>query len=200
VKFPQYPFERHHHFAGIPALIVFLAIGVFAHLAIVRAQSAGSFAVPRPVPEPVLARPAVPEKLHLAEGEANSLRSIFTPQHIEVWRTGSTSPQRLLRHGKRFEPAYLAGSDTAVIRLQFRPQAAGNPLIVKSGPGVTVDPLGPESSIGANGQYNLSVRLSGDFAGSDIVFYALGIKTRLALRRASPAVVQAAEATGRLGR
>jgi hypothetical protein len=196
VKFSQYPFKR-HRLAGISALIVFLAIGVFAaHLAIVRAQSAGSFSVPPPVPEPVLASPAVPEKLRLAEGEANSLRSIFTPQHIEVWRTGSTSPQRLLRHGKRFEPAYLAGSDTAVIRLQFRPEAAGNPLIVKSGPGVTVEPVGPESSIGANGEYKLSVRLSGDFGGSDIVFHALGIKTRLALRRASPEVVQTAEAGG----
>ena len=122
------------------------------------------------------------------------------PQQIEIWRTGSNSPQRPLRHGNRFDAAYLVGTDAAVIRFQFRPQAGGNPLIVKTGPGVTIDPPGPESSIGANGQCSVSVRLAGDFAGSDIVFCSLGVKTRLALRRASPQVVQAEETKGGLGR
>jgi hypothetical protein len=71
-----------------------------------------------------------------------------------------------------------------VIRLQFRPQAGGNPLIVKAGPGVTIDPAGPEFSIGTNGRCSVSVRLAADFAASDIVFSAVGIETKLTLRRA----------------
>lgn len=70
-------------------------------------------------------------------------------------------------------------------------------MILKPGPGVTIDPPGPEFSVGNNGQLVVSVRLDGSFGRTDLTVYCIGVKTKLALARAPREVVEAEEAKTR---
>jgi len=141
--------------------------------------------------------PPVPEIAHLVPGESASIQSRHAPQQIEVWRPESASPQKPARRGRRFELAYVIGTQPAAIRLQFHPQTAGKAVILKPGPGVTIDPPGPEFSVGNNGQLVVSVRLDGNFGRTDLTVYCIGVKTKLALARAPREVVEAEEAKTR---
>jgi hypothetical protein len=130
-------------------------------------------------------------------GESASIQSRHTPQQVEVWRPESSSPQKPVRRGRRFELAYVIGTQPVVLRLQFHPLAAGKAVIVKPGPGVTIDPPETEFYVGNNGQCVVSVRLDGSFLRSDIAVYCIGVQTKLALARASREVVEAEEAKTR---
>jgi hypothetical protein len=102
---------------------------------------------------------------------------------VEVWTNGSTTPQRPTRRGHRFDEAYVTGTEPAFVRLQFELVAAGQSVIVKPGPGVTVDPPQRELAIEANGECLLSVSLTGSFRDSDITIYYLGNRITLPLAR-----------------
>jgi hypothetical protein len=145
----------------------------------------------------VLPPPPVPEIVHLVPGESASIQSRHTPQQIEVWRPESSSPQKPVRRGRRFELAYVIGTQPVVMRLQFDPQAAGKAVVVLPGPGVTIDRSETGFFIGSNGQLIVSVRLDGSFRRSDLTLYCVGVKTKLALSRAPQEVVEAEEAKTR---
>lgn len=86
------------------------------------------------------------------------------------------------------------------MRLQFQPIAAGKTVIVKPGPGVTVDPPATELPIGLTGECVVSVSLAGSFIQSDITVYYAGARITLPLARASPEAVAASEAATKGGR
>ncbi|MEY2498644.1 MAG: hypothetical protein QOD12_2200 [Verrucomicrobiota bacterium] len=117
---------------------------------------------------------------------------------VEVWRTESQIPQKPGRHrGRRFELGYVVDSEPSLIRLQFPPVTGGNTVIVKPGPGVTVDPPGIEQRIGPSGECVVSVSLAGSFLQSDLTVSYVGVKTTLPLARASREIVAAQERSGR---
>ena len=118
--------------------------------------------------------------------------------HVELWRTESQIPQKPGKHrGRRFELGYVVGTEPALMRLQFPPVTAGNTVIVKPGPGVTVDPPEIEQRIGPTGECVVSVSLAGSFRQSDLTVYYVGVKTTLPLARASREIVAAQERSGR---
>ena len=86
------------------------------------------------------------------------------------------------------------------MRLQFQPVAAGKSVIVKPGPGVTVDPPLTELSIGATGECVVSVSLAGSFSQSDLTVYYAGARVTLPLARITPEVVAARETATKGGR
>ena len=73
-------------------------------------------------------------------------------------------------------------------------------MIVKPGPGVTVDSLATELPIGPTGECIVSVSLAGGFRQSDITVYYVGERVTLPLARATPEVVAAREAATKGGR
>jgi hypothetical protein len=116
---------------------------------------------------------------------------------VELWRPESQLPQTPGRRGRRFELGYLVGTDPATLRLQFPPVAAGTTIIVKAGPGVTVDPPGMEQRIAPNGECVVSVSLAGSFIQSDVTVYCVGVRTTVPLARTSREMVAAQEGRGR---
>jgi hypothetical protein len=103
-------------------------------------------------------------------------------------------PQKPDQRRRNFEMAYLIDTQKAMIRLQFPPRAAGSTVVIKAGPGVTVDPPQSQFQIGPGGQCVVSLALDRDFAQSNVEVYYLGTRTRLPLTRASAATVAAEEA------
>jgi hypothetical protein len=102
-------------------------------------------------------------------------------------------PQKPGRRGRNFEMAYLIETQKAMIRLRFPPGAAGSTVVIKAGPGVTIDPPQSQFQIGPGGQCVVSLALDSDFAQSNIEVYFLGTGARLSLSRASAATVAAEE-------
>lgn len=89
---------------------------------------------------------------------------------------------------------YLIETQKVMIRLQFPPGAAGSTVVIKAGPGVTVDPPQSQVQIGPGGQCIVSLALDRDFAQSSVEVYYLGTRMRLPLSRASAQTVAAEEA------
>jgi hypothetical protein len=86
------------------------------------------------------------------------------------------------------------------VRLQFQLVPPGQSVVVKPGPGVTVDPPQTEVAIGATGECLLSVSLTGSFPQSDITIYYLGNRITLPLARVSSVPVAVTESTTKGGR
>jgi hypothetical protein len=122
---------------------------------------------PAPYPPAAVLPPVVPE---IAMPSGASGPPQWQRCQVEVWNNGSTTPQRPTRRGHRFDEAYVTGTEPAFVRLQFELVAAGQSVVVKPGPGVTVDPPQRELAIEANGECLLSVSLTGSFRESDITF------------------------------
>ena len=119
---------------------------------------------------------------------------------VEVWTNNSTTPQRPARRGHRFELTYVTSTEPALVRLKFQPVAAGQSVIVKPGPGVTVEPPQRELAIEANGECLLSVSLTGSFRESDITIYYVGNRITLPLARALSAPVATTKSATKGGR
>jgi hypothetical protein len=154
-------------------------------------------------PEPFVVLPPEPE----APPDAPPVAAILPgealdpdkgrPKESEVWREESEFPQMPTRRHAQFEPVYIEGPEPVLVRLQFDPIAAGSAVVVKPGPGVTVDPPETEFYVEPTGECVVSVALNGDFLQSDINVYCAGIRTKVPLARASLAkVVAEEEATG----
>lgn len=162
----------------------------------VRAQAPAGVVVPQPQPLPILPAPTAPPIVQLLPGEANSAAAIHTAKAIEVWHRDSHAPQLPPRHGRRFDLASTVGKESTTLRLRFDPRAAGATVVVKPGPGVTVEGPTVEFPIEKGGQCVLSLRLDGGFNRTQIKIYCLGVETTLPLSRATAAEVAAAEAKG----
>lgn len=158
------------------------------------------FPVPPPNPARAIPPPPVPEIVSFLPGGSGLAHSKMAMLEVEIWCEGSLSPQRPARRGRRFDLAYLIGTEPAFVRLQFHPLAAGKVVTVKQGPGVTIDPPGTELRVGPTGECVVSVALDGSFLQSDINIYCVGIRTRLPLSRASREIVEAQEAAAGGGR
>lgn len=152
---------------------------------------------PAPNPAPPISPPPAPE---IAPVSAASGPAQWQTWNVEVWNQDSTIPQRPARQGHRFEIAYLTGTEPAQVRLQFQPVAAGKSVIVKPGPGVTIDPPETALVIGATGECVVSVSLAGSFRQSDITVYYAGARITLPLARTTPEVVAARETARKGGR
>jgi hypothetical protein len=90
--------------------------------------------------------------------------------------------------------AYLIETQKAMVRLKFPAAASGSTVVIKTGPGATLDPPQSQLQIGPGGQCVVSLALDSNFAQTSIEVYYLGTQTRLPLSRASAAVVAAEEA------
>lgn len=150
------------------------------------------FPVPLPNPAPRIPPPPVPETVRFV-ARAPTQSQIATPD-IEVWRKDSLFPQRPSRRGRRFDTAFLLGTESALVRLQFHLLAAGKTVVVKAGPGVTVDLPGTQLRVGPTGECVVSVALNGSFLQSDITVYCVGVASRLPLARISQAKAETQEA------
>jgi hypothetical protein len=151
------------------------------------------FVVLPPEPEAPPDAPPVAEILPGKDLDPEKAR----PEESEVWREESEFPQMPTRQGAQFDPAYIKGPEPVLVRLQFDPIAAGSAVVVKPGPGVTVDPPETEFYVGPTGECVVSVALDGDFLQSDMNVFCLGIRTRVPLARAPlTTVVAQEEATG----
>jgi hypothetical protein len=151
------------------------------------------FVVLPPEPEAPPDAPPVAEILPGKDLDPEKAR----PEESEVWREESEFPQMPNRQGAQFDPAYIKGPEPVLVRLQFDPIAAGSAVVVKPGPGVTVDPPETEFYVGPTGECVVSVALDGDFLQSDMNVFCLGIRTRVPLARAPlTTVVAQEEATG----
>jgi hypothetical protein len=152
---------------------------------------------PAPQPEAAISVPPVPEI-------ATPTRASGPPQwqrcQIEVWTNDSTTPQRPIRQGHRYAPAYVTATESALVRLQFETAAAGQSVIVNPGPGVTVDPPQRELAVQADGSCLVSVSLTGSFRESDITFYYVGNRITLPLARALSAPVATTQSAKNSGR
>ena len=135
---------------------------------------AAELPVPAPQAEAVPEAPADPLPAVKAEVEV-------AKAEVEVWRPESESPQVPAQQGAKFDKAYIADVTPVLVRLQFDPLAAGKTIIVKPGPGVTIDPPETEFQVDSNGQCVVSVALDGTFLRSDISVYCDGLRTRAAL-------------------
>jgi hypothetical protein len=151
---------------------------------------------PAPNPPPPVLPPVVPE---IARASGASDPPQWQTWQVEVWTNDSTTPQRPARRGHRFELAYVNVTEPALVRLQFQPAAAGRIVIVRPGPGITIDPPETELTIGATGEYVVSVSLAGSFKQSDITIYCVGARITLPLARTSPAPPVGATQTAKRG-
>jgi hypothetical protein len=146
-----------------------------------------------PEPEELPDQPPVSEPLPGEDLDPEKAR----PEESEIWRQESQFPQMPTRQGAQFDPVYITGSESVLVRLQFDPVAAGSAVVVKPGPGVTVDPPETEFYVGPTGECIVSVALDGSFPRTDMNVYCLGIRTKVPLAQASLAeVVAVEEATG----
>jgi hypothetical protein len=154
----------------------------------------GDLSVPAPQPEAVLPPAPVPDIAAFIPGQSSSSPVDGRASGVEVWREESASPQEPVRQGARFDQAYVAGIDLVSVRILFDPRAAGKTVIVKPGPGVTVDPPETEFRVGPTGDCVVSVAVNGTYLRSYISVYCDGLRTTLPLSRASLATVEAQEA------
>lgn len=154
--------------------------------------------IPVPPPHPELALPPQAiENALFTPGVPNLKDLAMAVPGVEVWRAQSASPQLPARRHRRFEVAYLIGKEPATLRLRFHPLAAGQAVLVRPGPGVTVIPAETEFRVERNGECIVSVALDRNFSSSHIAVSCAGVRTRVPLSRASVEVVEAREAAGR---
>jgi len=113
---------------------------------------------------------------------------------VEIWREESELPQIPARNLNRLEPAYIAGDDSVVLRVQFNSLAAGNHVYMMPGPGIAVPPANAVLTISPSGECIVSVQLEEGVDSSHLIFYCEGIKTVLPVARASLAQVEQLEA------
>jgi hypothetical protein len=146
-----------------------------------------------PPPRPEMPVPAPPAPPPLAVRSNGNVAANLVPR-VEVWHNTSTGPQTPNLHGRHFQTVYLIETQKATVRLKFPSGAAGTVVVIKAGPGVTLDPPQAQLQIGPGGQCVISLALDSTFAQSNIEIYYLGSRTRLPLSRASAATVAAAEA------
>lgn len=127
------------------------------------------------------------------------MRAIHSPASIEVWRNGSSSPQKRARRGRRFDLTYLVGTEAAILRLKFNPKAAGKEIFLQLGPGVTLDPPEQKFLIEQNGHCDVSLRIDGSFRRSDVTVNCAGFTSKVTVERAAREIVEGEEEKSRRG-
>jgi hypothetical protein len=150
--------------------------------------------VPRPEPEEPIAPPPPPLVETLLPGEPDAAEIELVKPDVEIWREQSESPQIPARTFNRLAQAYVAGTDSVVLRVQFDPLAAGKEVYMMPGPGIDVEPADTVLTISPSGECIVSAQLAEDVDSSHIIFYCEGIKTVLPVARASLAKVEEREA------
>jgi hypothetical protein len=99
------------------------------------------------------------------------------------------SPQVPRRHGSYLEPAYVAGNESVMIRLQFDPLVVGKIITVTASAAIILDPGQTGLAVRSTGDCTVNVRLGDGFNRGYVNFYCQGLQTTLPLRRGSLAVV-----------
>jgi len=145
-------------------------------------RSTPPFYIPAPNPAPTIARATPP-----APGPITGRPSALYLQHltplIQVWWSDSLTPELPVRRGKYLSPVLIAPSETLIVRLQFGPQARGKSVIVRPGPGVTINPSQQVFVLPPTADCAMSVTLGQSFLRGAIHFYCEGLTTTLPLGR-----------------
>jgi len=158
---------------------------------------AAEVSVPAAEPEEPIAPPPPPLVETFLPGEPDADEIALVEPAVEIWRVESKSPQVPARTFNRLEQAYIAGTDSVVLRVQFDPLAAGKEVYMMPGPGIDVEPADTVLTISRSGECIVSAQLAEDVESSHIIFYCEGIKTVLPVARASlPKVVEMEALTG----
>jgi hypothetical protein len=108
---------------------------------------------------------------------------------VEVWRAGAVSPQVPIRHGSYMGTAFIAGNESAMVRLQFDPLVAGKIVVVTASAAIILDPPQTGLFVRSTGDCTVTLRLAGGFNRGYVNFYSQGLQTTLPLQRASSTVV-----------
>lgn len=93
-----------------------------------------------------------PSSTEIVPGATSLAPVEVSKSSVEVWREESESPQMPARQGPQFDRALVTGTEPVLVHLQFSALAAGKSVIVRPGPGVTVDPPETEFHVAANGE------------------------------------------------
>ncbi|MEN3369112.1 MAG: hypothetical protein V7609_1255 [Verrucomicrobiota bacterium] len=151
-----------------------------------------SFPVPPPNPAPRVLLPSVPAPAPLSPAPTLLQIQRLTPI-VEVWRAGAVSPQVPIRHGSYVATAFIAGNESAMVRLQFHPLVAGKIVTITASAAIILDPPQTGLSVRLAGDCAVTVRLAGGFNRGYVNFSCQGLQTMLPLQRASSSVVAANE-------
>jgi len=145
------------------------------------------FAIPAPDPAPTIARAAPP-----APGPVSGPPSALDLQQltpvVQVWRSDSLTPELPVRRGRYLSPVLIAPSESVIVRLQFGPLARGKSVMVRPGPGVTINPSQQVFVLPSTADCAMSVTLDQSFLRGAISFYCEGLVTTLPLGRGVSAV------------
>jgi hypothetical protein len=117
----------------------------------------------------------------------------LTPR-VQIWRPTGLLPQVPQRRGRQLDHAYVTGTEAVTVRFQFDRRAAGERIVVVPARGLTLNPPDALLTVSANGECIVSAQLADGVFRSHIIFYCQGVKTVLAISRASLAKIQALEA------
>jgi len=137
-----------------------------------------------PPPPPVIDPPA---------NSPNPVEMELVKPEVEIWRSGSSTPQVPPRQLNRLKPAYITGTEPVWLRVQFDPLAGGKKVFVKPS-GITLDLPVAMMTISDSGECLFLAQLEENVSEGHIIFYCEGVKTVLPVLRASLAKVEEKEA------
>jgi len=186
--------------SGSLGLIVVIGV-LFLHSGFVLAQTPSPAPTARPLqvpppqpPLPALPPPVIPPSVRpSARSDAAAEIQRLTPR-LQIWRPTGLLPQVPQRRGRLLDHAYVTGTEPATLRLLFDRRAAGEHVVVMPAKGLILNPPDAVLTVSTNGECTVSAQLADGVGQSHVIFYCQGVKTVLAMSRASLAKIEAIEA------
>jgi hypothetical protein len=155
-------------------------------------RSAPSWVVP-PNPAPQIAQPAgPPPDAPFVSGGPDLARLERATPRVQIWRSGSDTPQRPDRQSRGRHQAFVAGTAPVTIVLRFHPLVARRPVAILPSKGVTTNPQG-FVPVGGSGEIAIVVALEQTQSQGQIVFRLDSVNTIVRVTRAPAQAVAAAE-------
>jgi hypothetical protein len=151
------------------------------------------FPVPPPNPAPEIPPPAgPPPDAPFVSGGPDLARLERATPRVQVWRSGSDTPQRPDRQSRGRHQAFVAGTAPVTIVLRFHPLVAHRPVAIFPSRGVTTNPQG-SVPVGGSGEIAIAVQLDATQSHGQIRFRLDTVDTIVRVTRAPSQAVAAAE-------
>jgi hypothetical protein len=149
--------------------------------------------VPPPNPAPRIAPPAAPPPdAPFVFGGPDLPRLERATPRVQIWRSGSDTPQQPDRQSRGRHQAFVAGTAPVTIVLRFHPLVAHRSLAILPSKGVTTNPQG-FVPVGGSGEIAIVVALEQPLSQGHIRFRLDTVDTIVRLTRAPSQAVAAAE-------
>jgi hypothetical protein len=174
-----------------------LVLGTSLLLASALASSAQSTNAPPwampPNPAPQIAPAATPPPdAPFVSGGPDLARLERTTPRVQIWRSGSDTPQRPDRQARGRHQAFVTGTAPVTIVLRFHPLVAHRRVAILPSRGVTTNPQG-FVPVGGSGEIAIAVQLDATESQGHIVFRLDTVNTIVRVTRAPSQAVAAAE-------